>query len=180
MGSNILTAIAFFFLGAFVVALLLLGRPTEEELLDQALQRQYAEQQVAELLQEIESRRQAQLENGLVWIPFSPTTLAQLQSTGTPTLVYCKAGWDAAAQITQELVIEGDRVASVLLQRNFVLLLANYTENPPEIDNFLDEVGSTKGHATVVIFSGASEDAPIVLQNSTPRPISVNDLLEVL
>jgi hypothetical protein len=68
-----------------------------------------------------------------------------------------------------------------LRKLKYVPLRADFTHPSEEIEGFLRGVGGRPGEATIVVFHGPEDEAPIVLQvKNATKSISAEDLLDAM
>ena len=71
--------------------------------------------------------------NDVVWEPWSPERIAQLQAEDRPIYVDFTARWCATCQANKRVVFASDAVKQVLRQRKVALLKADWTNSDPRI-----------------------------------------------
>jgi len=115
------------------------------------------------------------------WREFSPAKLRALRNQEKPVLVFCEAAWDVNSQILEHRLFTDKRVIDAVKQLEFVPLHAHFTNPSKDIEGFLRDVGGRTGEATIVVFHGPNDQAPITLQiNNASKSISTGDLLDAM
>ena len=106
----------------------------------------------------------------LPWEPFSRARLAELRSGGATVLVDFSADWCMTCKLNLATAIETTRVKAALDTNRVVPLLADWTEESPEIKAMLETLQS-RSIPVLAIF-------PAGKPNETPRePIVLRDLI---
>jgi thiol:disulfide interchange protein len=77
----------------------------------------------------------------LPWEVYTPAKFASLQKEGKTVLIDFSADWCATCQINLRRAINTPEVLKVVEQNSVVPLLADYTDTPPEIKKFLNQLG---------------------------------------
>ncbi len=124
----------------------------------------------------------AKRENAIAWRDFSPAKLKLLRDKNKPVLVFIYAAWDLNCAVLDRTLFANTRVVEAIQQREYIPLRADCTTRPVDEDlkSFLRQV-DWDGNATVVVFSGAKNKKPVVLQqNRAHKNISAEELLDAM
>lgn len=106
----------------------------------------------------------------LPWEPFSRARLAELQKSGATVLVDFSADWCMTCKLNLATAIETTRVKAAIETNRVVPLLADWTEESPEIKSMLETLQS-RSIPVLAVFPAAQPDEP-------PRePIILRDLI---
>lgn len=106
----------------------------------------------------------------LPWEPFSRARLAELQKSGATVLVDFSADWCMTCKLNLATAIETTRVKAAIEANRVVPLLADWTEESPEIKSMLETLQS-RSIPVLAVFPAGSPDAP------TRDPIILRDLI---
>ena len=106
----------------------------------------------------------------IAWEPFSRARLAELRSSGATVLVDFSADWCMTCKLNLATAIETDRVRSAISENRIVPLLADWTEESPEIKSMLESLQS-KSIPVLAIFPAARPGG------APPEPIILRDLI---
>ena len=102
------------------------------------------------------------------WEPFSRARLAELRSSGATVLVDFSADWCMTCKLNLATAIETDKVREAIETNRIVPLLADWTEESPEIKATLESLQS-KSIPVLAIFpaapAGREARGPIVLRD---------------
>lgn len=102
------------------------------------------------------------------WEPFSRARLAELRSSGATVLVDFSADWCMTCKLNLATAIETDKVREAIEANRIVPLLADWTEESPEIKATLESLQS-KSIPVLAIFpaapAGREARGPIVLRD---------------
>ena len=106
----------------------------------------------------------------LPWEPFSRARLAELQQGGATVLVDFSADWCMTCKLNLATAIETERVKAAIEANRVVPLLADWTEESPEIKAMLETLHS-RSIPVLAVFPAGDPAAP-------PRdPIVLRDLI---
>jgi len=106
----------------------------------------------------------------LPWEPFSRARLAELRQGGATVLVDFSADWCMTCKLNLATAIETNRVKAAIEANRVVPLLADWTEESPEIKAMLETLQS-RSIPVLAVFPAAAADEP-------PRePIILRDLI---
>ena len=106
----------------------------------------------------------------LPWEPFSRARLAELRTGGATVLVDFSADWCMTCKLNLATAIETSRVKAAIDANRIVPLLADWTEESPEIKSMLETLQS-RSIPVLAIF-------PAVKPGEPPRdPIVLRDLI---
>jgi thiol:disulfide interchange protein len=106
----------------------------------------------------------------LPWEPFSRARLAELRQSGATVLVDFSADWCMTCKLNLATAIETNRVKAAIEANRVVPLLADWTEESPEIKAMLETLQS-RSIPVLAVFPAAAADEP-------PRdPIILRDLI---
>jgi len=106
----------------------------------------------------------------LPWEPFSRARLAELRSRGATVLVDFSADWCMTCKLNLATAIETSRVKAAIESNRIVPLLADWTEESPEIKSMLETLQSRSIPVLAVFPAGPP--------NQPPRePIVLRDLI---
>ncbi len=106
----------------------------------------------------------------LPWEPFSRARLAELQKSGATVLVDFSADWCMTCKLNLATAIETTRVKAAIEANRVVPLLADWTEESPEIKSMLETLQS-RSIPVLAVFPAGSPDKP------TRDPIILRDLI---
>lgn len=110
------------------------------------------------------------VESIIPWEPFSRARLAELRSGGSTVLVDFSADWCMTCKLNLATAIETDRVKAAIESNKIVPMLADWTEESPEIKTMLESLQS-KSIPVLAIFPAARSG------ESAPEPIILRDLI---
>jgi hypothetical protein len=110
------------------------------------------------------------VESIIPWEPFSRARLAELRSGGATVLVDFSADWCMTCKLNLATAIETDKVKAAIESNKVVPLLADWTEESPEIKTMLESLQS-KSIPVLAIFPAARSG------ESAPEPIILRDLI---
>ncbi|MFM8379667.1 MAG: thioredoxin family protein, partial [Planctomycetia bacterium] len=106
----------------------------------------------------------------LPWEPFSRARLAELRQSGATVLVDFSADWCMTCKLNLATAIETNRVKAAIEANRVVPLLADWTEESPEIKAMLETLQS-RSIPVLAVFPASAADEP-------PRdPIILRDLI---
>jgi len=106
----------------------------------------------------------------LPWEPFSRARLAELQKSGATVLVDFSADWCMTCKLNLATAIETTRVKAAIEANRVVPLLADWTEESPEIKSMLETLQS-RSIPVLAVFPAGGPDEPI------RAPIILRDLI---
>ena len=106
----------------------------------------------------------------IAWEPFTRARLAELRSSGATVLVDFSADWCMTCKLNLATAIETDRVRAAISENRIVPLLADWTEESPEIKSTLESLQS-KSIPVLAIFPAARPGG------AAPEPIILRDLI---
>ncbi|MEI6238926.1 MAG: thioredoxin family protein [Planctomycetia bacterium] len=104
----------------------------------------------------------------LPWEPFSRARLAELQKTGATVLVDFSADWCMTCKLNLATAIETTRVKAAIEANRVVPLLADWTDESPEIKSMLETLQSRSIPVLAVFPAGGPDEplrAPIILRD---------------
>lgn len=104
----------------------------------------------------------------LPWEPFSRARLAELQKSGATVLVDFSADWCMTCKLNLATAIETTRVKAAIEANRVVPLLADWTEESPEIKSMLETLQSRSIPVLAVFPAGGANEpprAPIILRD---------------
>jgi len=104
----------------------------------------------------------------LPWEPFSRARLAELQKSGATVLVDFSADWCMTCKLNLATAIETTRVKAAIEANRVVPLLADWTEESPEIKSMLETLQSRSIPVLAVFPAGGPHEpirAPIILRD---------------
>jgi len=104
------------------------------------------------------------------WEPFSRARLAELRTGGATVLVDFSADWCMTCKLNLATAIETDKVKAAIESNHVVPLLADWTEESPEIKAMLESLQS-KSIPVLAVFPAARAG------ESPPEPIILRDLI---
>lgn len=104
------------------------------------------------------------------WEPFSRARLAELRSGGATVLVDFSADWCMTCKLNLATAIETDKVKAAIESNKVVPLLADWTEESPEIKAMLESLQS-KSIPVLAVFPSNRPGEPV------PEPIILRDLI---
>jgi thiol:disulfide interchange protein len=104
------------------------------------------------------------------WEPFSRSRLAELRRSGATVMVDFSADWCMTCKLNLATAIETDRVKSLVEANHVVPLLADWTEESPEIKAMLESLQS-RSIPVLAIFPAEQPGQP------APEPIVLRDLI---
>ena len=104
------------------------------------------------------------------WEPFSRARLAELRSGGATVLVDFSADWCMTCKLNLATAIETDKVKAAIESNKVVPLLADWTEESPEIKSMLESLQS-KSIPVLAVFPSDRPGEP------APEPIILRDLI---
>lgn len=110
------------------------------------------------------------VESIIPWEPFSRARLAELRSDGATVLVDFSADWCMTCKLNLATAIETDKVKAAIESNKIVPLLADWTEESPEIKTMLESLQS-KSIPVLAIFPAPRPG------ESAPEPIILRDLI---
>lgn len=110
------------------------------------------------------------VESIIPWEPFSRARLAELRSDGATVLVDFSADWCMTCKLNLATAIETDKVKAAIESNKVVPLLADWTEESPEIKTMLESLQS-KSIPVLAIFPAPRPG------ESAPEPIILRDLI---
>jgi thiol:disulfide interchange protein DsbD len=96
------------------------------------------------------------------WVPFSPHSLAELRSSGTPVFVNFTAAWCLTCIVNEKLVLRSDAVWAAFKKKGVVAMKADWTRRDPAITRALAELGRS-GVPLYAIYPSAAGDKPTLL-----------------
>lgn len=103
------------------------------------------------------------IDKRIEWQPFSEVKLAQLRSEGKTVMIDFTADWCLTCKLNLVTAIETENVAALIKQNNVVPLIADWTDQSPEIKKKLAELKSAS-IPILAIYPPNSE--PIVLRDT--------------
>ena len=110
------------------------------------------------------------VESIIPWEPFSRGRLAELRSGGATVLVDFSADWCMTCKLNLATAIETDKVKAAIESNKIVPLLADWTEESPEIKAMLESLQS-KSIPVLALFPASRPG------ESPPEPIILRDLI---
>jgi thiol:disulfide interchange protein len=106
----------------------------------------------------------------LPWEPFSRARLAELRESGATVLVDFSADWCMTCKLNLATAIETNRVKAAIDANRVVPLLADWTEESPEIKSMLETLQSRSIPVLAIFPAGPSNEPP-------REPIVLRDLI---
>ncbi len=106
----------------------------------------------------------------IAWEPFSRARLAELRSGGATVLVDFSADWCMTCKLNLATAIETEKVRAAIAENGVVPLLADWTEESPEIKATLESLQS-KSIPVLAIFPAPRPGG------AAPEPIILRDLI---
>ena len=100
--------------------------------------------------------------HNLDWQPFSTAKLQELRSDKRPILIDFTADWCPNCKVNEHIALNTAATKSLVERYGITPLLADFTDESPEIKDWLDRFGSTAIPLTVVFPAGKPND-PIIL-----------------
>ncbi|MBS2034681.1 thioredoxin family protein [bacterium] len=85
----------------------------------------------------------AHTEGGLTWEPFTPEKLDELRKQGKPVFIDFTAAWCINCKVNEKLTLAEASVIQAFLQKQVVLLKADWTQRDETIGKFLASFGRT-------------------------------------
>jgi thiol:disulfide interchange protein len=111
---------------------------------------------------------------GLEWQPWSPQAIADARAEGRPVLVDFTAKWCLTCNTVVKPTLESASVQKKLKETNAVLLLANYTLQPPDMTAELKRFG--RAAVPLVVIYPRNPTAPPMVFDWVTRDGLVNAL----
>lgn len=113
----------------------------------------------------------------LPWEPYSQARLEELSSQGKTVMVDFTAEWCLTCKWNEHRTLNTKKTLAAINDSGVVPLLADKTNDSPEIDELLARLGNTSGGIPfLAIFPGDRPHEPIILRNL----ITQNQLLEAI
>jgi thiol:disulfide interchange protein len=106
----------------------------------------------------------------LPWEPFSRARLAELRKSGATVLVDFSADWCMTCKLNLATAIETNRVKAAIEANRVVPLLADWTEESPEIKAMLESLQS-RSIPVLAVFPAGKPNEPV------RDPIVLRDLI---
>jgi len=110
------------------------------------------------------------VESIIPWEPFSRARLAELRSSGATVLIDFSADWCMTCKLNLATAIETDKVKAAIESNRVVPLLADWTEESPEIKTMLESLQS-KSIPVLAVFPSTRPG------EAAPEPIILRDLI---
>jgi thiol:disulfide interchange protein len=117
--------------------------------------------------------RRAGAQHGLAYEPFTPQRLASLEAEGKPVFVDVTAAWCVTCLVNERLALDSEAVRRAFAERGVVALKGDWTNQNPEITEFLQRFGRS-GVPLYLLYSGKGE--PVVL----PQILTAATVLDAL
>jgi len=110
---------------------------------------------------------------GLHYEPFTPQRLSVLQAEGKPVFVNLTAAWCVTCLVNERLALDSAAVRDAFAERHVTSLKGDWTNQNPEITEFLQEFGRS-GVPLYLLYTGKGE--PLVL----PQILTAASVLDAL
>jgi thiol:disulfide interchange protein DsbD len=115
----------------------------------------------------------AALSDGLHYEPFTTQRLLVLEAEGKPTFVNLTAAWCVTCLINERIALDSEAVRNAFAERGVVALRGDWTNQNPEITQFLQKFGRS-GVPLYLLYTGKGE--PLVL----PQILTATSVLDAL
>jgi thiol:disulfide interchange protein len=115
----------------------------------------------------------AATQGGLRYEPFSPQRLSALEADGKPVFVNLTASWCVTCLINERVALDSEAVRKAFADRGIVPLKGDWTNQNPEITEFLQQFGRS-GIPLYLLYTGKGE--PVVL----PQILTAASVLDAL
>jgi thiol:disulfide interchange protein len=115
----------------------------------------------------------AAAQDGLRYEPFTRQRLSALEAEGKPVFVNLTASWCITCLINERVALDSEAVRKAFAERGIVPLKGDWTNQNPEITDFLQQFGRS-GVPLYLLYTGKSE--PIML----PQLLTVASVLDAL
>jgi len=115
----------------------------------------------------------AALSDGLHYEPFTTQRLSALEADGKPTFVNLTAAWCVTCLINERVALDSEAVRNAFAERGVVALRGDWTNQNPEITQFLQKFGRS-GVPLYLLYTGKGE--PLVL----PQILTATSVLDAL
>ena len=115
----------------------------------------------------------AALSDGLHYEPFTTQRLSALEADGKPTFVNLTAAWCVTCLINERVALDSEAVRNAFAERGVVALRGDWTNQNPEITQFLQKFGRS-GVPLYLLYTGRGE--PLVL----PQILTAASVLDAL
>jgi thiol:disulfide interchange protein len=112
-------------------------------------------------------------QDGLPYEPFTIQRLAALEVEGKPVFVNLTASWCVTCLINERIALDSETVRQAFAARGIVPLKGDWTNQNPEITQFLQQFGRS-GVPLYLLYTGNGE--PLVL----PQILTVSSVLDAL
>jgi len=112
-------------------------------------------------------------QDGLSYERFTAQRLAALQAEGKPIFVNLTASWCVTCLINERVALDSEAVRRAFAERGIVLLKGDWTNQNPEITQFLQQFGRS-GVPLYLLYTGKSE--PVLL----PQILTAASVLDAL
>jgi thiol:disulfide interchange protein DsbD len=113
--------------------------------------------------------------DGIVWVPYSPSSLDVLRSEGKPVFLDFTASWCLTCQFNEKTSINVPAVRSLLLEKGITAMKADWTNSDPAITTALKSFGRV-GVPLVIYYPPGKRSDPILL----PELLTEKIVLETL
>jgi thiol:disulfide interchange protein DsbD len=115
----------------------------------------------------------AAVQDGLPYEPFTLQRLSALEATGQPVFVNLTASWCVTCLINERIALDSDAVRKAFAARGVVPLKGDWTNQSPEITEFLQQFGRS-GVPLYLLYTGKAD--PVML----PQILTVASVLDAL
>jgi thiol:disulfide interchange protein DsbD len=115
----------------------------------------------------------AELSDGLRYEPFTTQRLSALEAEGKPAFVNLTAAWCITCLINERVALDSEAVRDAFAERGIVVLRGDWTNQNPEITQFLQKFGRS-GVPLYLLYTGKGE--PVVL----PQILTATSVLDAL
>jgi len=112
-------------------------------------------------------------QDGLSYERFTAQRLAALQAEGKPIFVNLTASWCVTCLINERVALDSEAVRRAFAERGIVLLKGDWTNQNPEITQFLQQFGRS-GVPLYLLYTGKGE--PVLL----PQILTAASVLDAL
>jgi thiol:disulfide interchange protein DsbD len=115
----------------------------------------------------------AAAEGGLPYEPFTPQRLSALEAEGKPVFVNLTASWCVTCLINERVALDSEAVRDAFAARGIVPLKGDWTNQNPEITQFLQQFGRS-GVPLYLLYTGKGQ--PVML----PQILTASSVLDAL
>jgi len=97
-------------------------------------------------------------EDKIEWKPFSEQQMVALREEETPMLIDFTASWCAICKVNEVTALNTDRTAEFVSQHGFVTMVADFSDEDPEIKKWLNVFKQESVPLTVIIPGDRSKE----------------------